>query len=51
MDNQDRVFDRPIYLSVVDLRKYIANQDNYLYFDITSQVEFDTILHQDCLCR
>ena len=51
MDNRDRVFDRPIHPSEVDLRKYIANRDNYLYFDITSQVEFDTILHQDCLCR
>ena len=51
MDNRDCVFDRPIHPSEVDLRKYIANRDNYLYFDITSQVEFNTILHQDCLCH
>ena len=31
------------------LVKYIANRDEYLYYDITSQAEreFDTILHQD----
>ena len=53
VDNRDRVFTRTIHPSDVDLRKYIANHDEYLYFDITSQAEkeFDTILHQDCLCR
>ena len=47
------MFDRPIHPSEVDLRKYIANRDEYLHFDITSQAEkeFDTILHQDCLRR
>ena len=32
---------------------YIANREEYLYFDITSQAEkeFDAILHQDCLHR
>ena len=52
-DNRDRAFDRPIHTSEVDLRKYIANRDEYLYFDITSQAEkeFDMILHQDCLRR
>ena len=51
MDNRDRMFTRAIHPSEVDLRKYIANGDEYLYFDITSQAEkeFDTILHQDCL--
>ena len=53
MDNRDRVFERLIHPSEVDLRKYVANRDEYLYFDITSQAErdFDTILHQDCLHR
>ena len=53
LDNRDLVFNRPIHPSEVDLRKYIANRDEYLYFDITSQAEkeFDTILHQDCLHR
>ena len=51
VDNRDRVFTRTIHPGEVDLRKYIANQDKYMYFDITSQAEkeFDTILHQDCL--
>ncbi len=51
VDNQDRMFTRTIHPSEVDLRKYIANHDEYLYFHITSQAEkeFDTILHQDCL--
>ena len=50
-DNRGQVFTRKIHPSEVDLRKYIANRDEYLYFDITSQAEreFDTILHQDCL--
>ncbi len=53
VDNRDQMFTRTIHPSEVDLRKYIANRDEYLYFDITSQAEkeFDTILHQDCLCR
>ena len=51
VDNRDHAFTRPIHPSEVDLRKYIANRDEYLYFDITSQAEkeFDAILHQDCL--
>ena len=51
LDNRDMVFTREIHPSEVDLRKYIANPDEYLYHDITSQAEreFDTILHQDCL--
>ena len=51
--NQDRVFTCTIHPSEVDLRKYIANCDEYLCSDITSQAEkeFDTILHQDCLRR
>ena len=50
-DNRDHVFTRVIHPSEVDLHKYIANRDEYLYYDITSQAEkeFDTILHQDCL--
>ena len=52
-DNRDQVFERRIHPGEVDLRKYIANWDEYLYYDITSQAEreFDTILHQDCLRR
>ena len=52
-DNRGQVFTRKIHPSEVDLRKYIANWDEYLYFEITSQAEqeFDTILHQDCLRR
>ena len=52
-DNRGQVFTRKIHPSEVDLRKYIANRDEYLYYDITSQAEraFDTILHQDCLRR
>ena len=51
LDNRDQVFTREIHPSEVDLRKYIANRDEYLYYDITTQAEweFDTILHQDCL--
>ena len=47
LDNRDRVFTREIHPSKVDLRKYIANCDEYLYYDITTQAEreFDTILH------
>ena len=50
-DNRKQVFNRKIHPREVDLRKYIANRDEYLYYDITSQAEreFDTILHQDCL--
>ena len=50
-DNRKHVFTRKIHPSEVDLRKYIANRDEYLYYDITFQAEqeFDTILHQDCL--
>ena len=53
LDNWDHVFTREIHPSEVDLWKYIANQDEYLYYDTTSQAEreFDTILHQDCLRR
>ena len=53
VDNRNHAFTRPIHPSEVDLRKYIANRDEYLYFDITSQAEkeFDAILHQDCLHR
>ena len=53
MNKRDRMFTRAIHPSEVDLRRYIANRDEYLYFDITSQAEkeFDTILHQDCLLR
>ena len=53
LDNRDRVFTREIHPSEVDLRKYIANRDEYLYHDITSQAEreFNTILHQDSLHR
>ena len=53
LDNRDRAFTREIHPSEVDLRKYIANHDEYLYYDITTQAEreFDTILHQDCLRR
>ena len=53
VDNRDQAFTRHIHPSEVDLRKYIANRDEYLYFDITSQAEkeFDAILHQDCLHR
>ena len=52
-DNRGQVFERRIHPGEVDLRKYIANRDEYLYYDITSQAEreFDTILHQDCLRR
>ena len=52
-DNRGQVFTWKIHPSEVDLRKYIANQEEYLYFDITSQAEreFDAILHQDCLRR
>ena len=52
-DNRDQVFERRIHPGEVDLRKYIANRDEYLYYDITSQAEreFDAILHQDCLRR
>ena len=39
VDNRDRVFNRLIHPSEVDLRKYIANWDVYLYFDVTSQAE------------
>ena len=51
LDNRDRVFTREIHPSEVDLRKCIANCDEYLNYDITTQVEreFNTILHQDCL--
>ena len=51
VDNRDSVFTQVIHPSEVDLRKYIANQDKYLYYDISSQAEkeFDTILYQDCL--
>ena len=38
-DNRGQVFTRKIHPSEVDLRKYIANRDEYLYFDITSQAE------------
>ena len=53
VNNRDRVFTCTIHPGEVDLRKYIAKRDEYLYFDITSQAEkeFDTILHQDCLRR
>ena len=53
LNNRDRVFTQEIHPSKVDLRKYIANRDEYLYYNITSQAEkeFDTILHQDCLRR
>ena len=53
LDNRDQVFTRDVHTSEVDLRKYIANRDEYLYYDITSQAEkeFDTIIHQDCLRR
>ena len=37
-DNRGQVFTWKIHPSEVDLRKYIANRDEYLYFDITSQV-------------
>ena len=52
-DNRGQVFTRKIHPSAVDLHKYIANRDECLYFDITSQAEreFDAILHQHCLCR
>ena len=40
---------RKIHPSEVDLRKYIANRDEYLYHDITSHGrEFDTILQIAC---
>ena len=44
-------FVRVLVLLLRVQQKYIANRDEYLYFDITSQAEreFDTILHQDCL--
>ena len=53
VDNRNQAFTRHIHPSEVDLRKYIANRDEYLYFDITSQAEkeFDAILLQDCLHR
>ena len=53
IDNRDRVFNRATHPSEVDLRKYMANRDEYLYYNIASQAEkeFDTILHQDCLRR
>ena len=53
VDNRDGVFTQVIHPSKVDLHKYIANRDEYLYFDITSQPEkeFDTILHKDCLSQ
>ena len=46
-DNRGQAFTRKIHPSEVDVRKYIANRDEYLYYDITSQAEreFDTILH------
>ena len=46
VDHREQVFTRKIHPSEVDLRKYIANLDEYLYYDITSQAEreFDTIL-------
>ena len=52
-DNRKQVFEYKIHPGEVDLRKYIANRDEYLYYDITSQAEreLDTILHQDCLRR
>ena len=52
-DNREQVFTRKIHPSEVDIRKYITNRDEYLYYDITSQAEqkFDTILHEDCLRR
>ena len=52
-DNRDHVFTWVIHPSEVDLRKCIANRDEYLHYDITSQAEkeFNTILHQDCLCQ
>ena len=52
-DNRDQIFERRIHPGEVDLRKYIANRDEYLYYDITSQAEreFDAILHHDCLRR
>ena len=51
VDNRDCTFTQFVHASEVDLRKYIANCDEYLYHDITLQAEkeFDTILHQDCL--
>ena len=52
-DNRATLFDRDIHPSEVDLEKYIANRDDFLYYNITTQAEkeFDAILHQDCLRR
>ena len=52
-DNRDSLFERKIHPSEVDLEKYIANRDDFLYHDLTVQAEkeFDAILHQDCLRR
>ena len=36
-DNREQVFERRIHPGEVDLRKYIANRDEYLYYDITSK--------------
>ena len=52
-DNSLSAFSRKIHPSEVELEKYIANRDEFLYHDITAQAEreFDTLLHQECLRR
>ena len=47
-DNRGQVFTRKIHPNEVDLQKYIANRDEYLYYDITSQgcVDSSVVEHQ-----
>ena len=53
LDNRSSAFSRKIHPSEVELEKYIANRDEFLYHDITAQAEreFDALLHQECLRR
>ena len=53
VDNHRSAFSRKIHPSEVELEKYIANRDEFLYYDITAQAEreFDALLHQECLRR
>ena len=53
LDNRHSAFSRKIHPSEVELEKYIANRDDFLYHDITAQAEreFDALLHQECLRR
>ena len=51
LDNRDSMFLRKIRPGQFDLEKYIANRDDFLYHDTTTQAEkeFDVIIHQESL--